>query len=190
MSTSQSTSPSLLERLRQTTDQEAWTRFVDVYTPLLLTWVRRLKVSNQDRGDLVQDIFRELLKSLPQFRYDPSMRFRGYLFQVTRAKVNDHFRQLARAAPTLGVDVPQSDDSDPLQEWIEQDYNAQVFRRASQLIVKDFDEVTALAFHRYMIEEQAPAAIAAQLGISTDSVYQARVRVLRRLREEFGDLFR
>ena len=189
MSTSQSTSPSLLERLRQTDDREAWFRFVDLYTPLLLTWVRRLRVMNQDRADLVQDVFRELIKVLPKFQYDPSMRFRVYLFQIARAKVSDHFRRSANAEPTCDIDAQQLSAPDFSPEWIEQDYNAHIFRRAAQLIAKDFDVATAKAFHRYMIEGEAPATVAADLGISTDSVYQARVRVLKRLREEFGDLF-
>jgi len=189
MSTNPSTPPSLLERVRSTDDCEAWYRFVDLYTPLLLFWVRRLGVQNQDRADLVQDIFRELIKALPKFKYDPTLRFRGYLFRVTRAKVADHFRRVAQVATTLDHENQLPGGTDPSEQWIERDYNAQVFRRAVQLIAKDFDAVTAIAFHRYMIEEETPAAIAADMKISTNSVYQARYRVLKRLREEFGDLF-
>ena len=39
-----------------------------------------------------------------------------------------------------------------------------------------------------MIEGQSPAHIAADLGMSVQAVYQAKSRVLRRLRRELGEL--
>ena len=35
-------------------DQEGWTRFVQLYTPLLYFWARRLGLQEQDAADLVQ----------------------------------------------------------------------------------------------------------------------------------------
>src|SRR5687768_3792442 len=45
------TSLTLLERLRQPGDQEAWTRFVQLYTPLLYHWARRAGLQEQDAAD-------------------------------------------------------------------------------------------------------------------------------------------
>ena len=68
---------SLLERLQQPAEQAAWERFVQLYTPLLCQWVRRLGLHGADEADLVQDIFTVLVQKLPEFRYDPHQRFRG-----------------------------------------------------------------------------------------------------------------
>jgi hypothetical protein len=62
------TSASLLDRLRQTADPAAWERFVRLYTPLLCHWARRLGLASQDVEDLVQDVFAVLLRKLPEFR--------------------------------------------------------------------------------------------------------------------------
>ena len=70
------TSVSLLERLRQPADQQAWERFVRLYTPLLYHWARRLGLSSEDAADLVQDVLARLVAQLPQFTYDPGKRFR------------------------------------------------------------------------------------------------------------------
>ena len=51
-----STSASLLERLRHPEQQTAWTRFVQLYTPMLFHWARRLGLQDDDAADLVQDI--------------------------------------------------------------------------------------------------------------------------------------
>lgn len=53
---SQTTSLTLLERLRSPSDQEAWSRFARLYTPLLYYWCRRAGLQEQDSADLVQDV--------------------------------------------------------------------------------------------------------------------------------------
>lgn len=42
------TSITLLERLRQPSDPEAWCHFVELYTPLLYSWSRRLGLQEAD----------------------------------------------------------------------------------------------------------------------------------------------
>jgi RNA polymerase sigma-70 factor (ECF subfamily) len=65
----------LLERLRRPNDQEAWTRFVRLYTPLLFYWGRRCGLQAQDAADLTQDVFTTLYQRLPEFRYDEHRSF-------------------------------------------------------------------------------------------------------------------
>jgi RNA polymerase sigma-70 factor (ECF subfamily) len=64
------TSATLLERLRQPADQEAWARFVRLYTPLPYYWARRVGLQEQDAADLVQEVFAVLFQKLPEFTYD------------------------------------------------------------------------------------------------------------------------
>ena len=92
------TSLSLLERLRQPTERErAWKRFVHLYIPLLYHWTRRLGLSSPDAADLVQDVFALLVRELPRFTYDAGKSFRGWLHTVTLNKWRDLRRR--RAAP-------------------------------------------------------------------------------------------
>src|SRR5262245_57406077 len=70
---------SLLERLRGPEEQAAWTRFVQLYTPLLCHWAKRLGARAEEVSDLVQDVFTVLAQRLPGFQYDPQKRFRGWL---------------------------------------------------------------------------------------------------------------
>jgi len=46
------TSPTLLEKLREPNQGQAWARFVELYTPLLLAWARRIGLQPQDAADL------------------------------------------------------------------------------------------------------------------------------------------
>jgi RNA polymerase sigma-70 factor (ECF subfamily) len=59
-----------------------------------------------------------------------------------------------------------------------------LIRRAAELVRDDFEPKTWQAFWRLAVENQPARDIAADLGMTADAVYQAKARVLRRLREE------
>src|SRR2546421_13117696 len=69
------TPASLLERLRQPAAPAAWNRFVELYTPVLYAWTRRLGLQPADAADLVQDVFTILVQKLPTFQYDKQKSF-------------------------------------------------------------------------------------------------------------------
>src|SRR5437667_388943 len=73
------TSVSLLQKLRRPEHGEAWAEFVELYTPLMLAWARKLGLQDADATDLVQNVFVLLLRKMPEFVYDPSKSFRGWL---------------------------------------------------------------------------------------------------------------
>jgi RNA polymerase sigma-70 factor (ECF subfamily) len=51
----------------------------------------------------------------------------------------------------------------------------------------EFEPRTWQAFWMVVVEGRSPADVAAALGISANSVRQAKSRILRRLRAELGD---
>ena len=50
------TSASLLESLRDASDEAAWNRLVDMYSPLLRNWLRRHNANTGDIDDVVQEV--------------------------------------------------------------------------------------------------------------------------------------
>ena len=93
------TSASLLKRLKERSEQEAWKRFVLLYTPLLCCWAGRLGAQNADADDLVQDVFTLLYQKLPEFTYRPQKSFRAWLRTVLVNKWREGRRR--RLIPTL-----------------------------------------------------------------------------------------
>ena len=91
------TSVSLLQRLRRSQDDDAWRRFVSLYTPLLVAWARKLGVPPHEAGDLVQDVFMRLAQELPRFDYDRGRRFRGWLWTILLNKWRDRRRPFPSA---------------------------------------------------------------------------------------------
>ena len=81
-----STSVSLLRRLREPDHDAAWQRFVDLYAPLIFHWAKNRGLNPTDAADLVQEVLVTLVAKLPEFEYDPTKRFRGWLRTVTRGQ--------------------------------------------------------------------------------------------------------
>jgi RNA polymerase sigma-70 factor, ECF subfamily len=182
------TPASLLEQLRRRGDQAAWERFVQLYTPLLSFWARqRMELAGADADDLVQDVFTVLVEKLPEFRYDPQKRFRGWLWTILVNKARD--RRRALATNVLGAqDVPESPTPDPADELADREYRGYLVRRVLELIQDEFQPTTWQAFWECVTTNQSAAAVGEKLGLSLDAVYQAKSRVLRRLRQDLEGL--
>src|SRR5947207_1974634 len=64
------TSTSLLQRLRDTPDPRDWQRFVDLYRPFLLAFLRRQGAGDADAEDLAQEILAVVVRELPAFEHN------------------------------------------------------------------------------------------------------------------------
>src|SRR5262245_65572743 len=104
------TPATLLDRLRDTPDETAWRRLVQLYTPLLFYWARRCGETENDAADLVQEVFVALVQTLPTFEYDAvGGKFRGWLRTLTLNKLRDRKRRKAREEKALAQRGPEPD---------------------------------------------------------------------------------
>jgi RNA polymerase sigma-70 factor (ECF subfamily) len=185
----ESTSISLLQRLRQPGQADAWDRFARLYTPLLVSWSRlpRYGLQPADADDLVQDVLTNLVQKLPEYTHNPQRGFRRWLRRVFHNKWVDHCRRAGRLPPG-GADGlsalvdPAGDDAEETRE------RQLLLRRALELMQKDFTPTTWKACWQLVAEERPAAEVAAALDITENAVYLAKSRVLRRLRQEMAYL--
>ncbi|OAI46809.1 hypothetical protein AYO44_10765 [Planctomycetaceae bacterium SCGC AG-212-F19] len=182
------TSVSLLERLREPGAKPSWERFVRLYTPLLYYWVRRLNMQEQDAADLVQDVLTTLVQKLPEFQYDPSRSFRAWLRAVTLNRWRNGQRRRPVAALGAGVEELAGDAGEAMDILAEAEYRDYLVGRALRLMRAEFEEQTWKVFWEHVALGRPPAEVGAEFGISVDSVYAAKSRVLRRLRQELDGL--
>jgi RNA polymerase sigma-70 factor (ECF subfamily) len=183
------TSPSLLDRLHQPGEQDAWGHFVQLYTPLLYSWARGLGLQHPDAADLVQDIFTLLVQKLPEFKYDPQKSFRSWLRTVALNKWRDWGRRLRPAVLEPNheafAELTAPEDS---QAFPEAEYRQHLISRALQLMQAELSPTMWKACWEHVVAGRPAAAVAAELGISAGSVYVAKSRVLCRLRQELQGL--
>lgn len=182
------TSASLLERLRQPGEQQAWGRFVRLYTPLLHRWARRLGLDDHAAADLVQEVFALLLRKLPDFNYDQHKRFRGWLWTVTQNVWRTAQRRKTEKTAAGDSGLPEPAVADPAEVHDEEEYRRYLVGRALKLMQAEFQPATWQAFCESVTADAPAAAVAARLGMSVQAVYAAKSRVLRRLREELAGL--
>ncbi len=180
------TRPSLLLRLRDVGDVEAWQDFVRIYAPLVHRFARRQGLQDADAADLTQDIMGEIIRAIRSFEYQPSRgRFRDWLFAITRRRF---FRFQGRRARYQERSVVEGELERLEDDRLEVDWNdafhSRVLRVALQRIQPSFHPHTWRAFERMWLENRSAAETADELSLGIDAVYTAKSRVLKRLSEE------
>jgi RNA polymerase sigma-70 factor (ECF subfamily) len=183
-----------LDRLRLQSDAASWKRFVDLYGPLLSTWLRRQGVQAPDADDLVQEVLGVVVRELPQFRHNRRLgAFRCWLRTILLNRLRAFWRgrhgQPGAVGAAPGPDFEQLEDpqADLSRLW-DQEHDRHVLRRLMELIEPEFAPATWQAFRRVTLDGQSPASAARELGLSVNAVWLAKSRVLRRLRQESQDL--
>jgi RNA polymerase sigma-70 factor (ECF subfamily) len=189
------TSPSLLD-LARAKDEEAWRRLTELYAPLIFRWCRQGGLGDADAADVCQEVFSAVHAGLGSFRREKKGAFRCWLRSITRTKIIDlHGRRppgVAEGGSTAQerlaqVEAPLPSDPPEAAEDEETDTGL-LYRRALDLIRRDFEEATWQAFWKVVVEGRPPKDVATELGQKRGTVDSAKYRVLKRLREELRDL--
>lgn len=189
------TSATLLERLRDPRDAEAWGRLNDLYAPLIRMWADRLNVRGADADDLVQEVMAVVVRRFPEFVHpERPGAFRGWLRAIAAncARTVWRDRKLAPTAPG-GTDFGSylarlEDQSDDLaREW-DREHDIHVARRMLERVRGDFEEKTWELFRGFVLDGRTADEVAAAHATTPNAVYIAKSRVLARLREEAGGL--
>jgi RNA polymerase sigma-70 factor (ECF subfamily) len=141
----------------------------------------------------MQEVFAALARAIHTFDTAAHGRFRGWLWTITRNKIRDHYRRSANQPEARGGDTALRDLAVLPDQWDDDDSDLTrnevraLYHRALELIRNDFQPQTWQAFWLTAVEGQATDEVARRLKLSTNSVRQAKSRVLRRLRAELGD---
>jgi len=188
-----SISSTLLERVKADRP-EAWTRLVTLYGPVVYRWCRQAGAARDDAPDLVQEVFAAVAQHVGSFRRDrPGDSFGAWLRTVTRNVVRTHFRsRRGQATARGGTDAQEQlhQVPEPLEAGDPREVADLVLPIGLELLRAEFESRTWEAFRRVAIEGQPSARVAMDLGMSIESVYQAKSRVLRRLRQELDGLLK
>src|SRR5437868_7245697 len=103
MTDSTPTHPSLLLRIRDSGDRQAWAEFVDVYAPLVYGFARKHGLQDADAADLTQEVLHAVSAAIGRLDYDPQRgSFRSWLFTVVRRRLENALRRQRREARGCG----------------------------------------------------------------------------------------
>lgn len=189
------TSATLLDRLKNAHDADAWSRLVELYSPLIRGWAERLNVRGADADDLVQEVMAVVVRRFPEFVHpEKPGAFRGWLRAIAAncARTMWKNRKVRPTAPG-GTDFGSylarlEDPADDFARAWEREHDLHVTRKLLERLKGDFEDRTWQMFARFVLDGLSAEEVAAETGTTPNAVYIAKSRVLSRLREEAGGL--
>jgi RNA polymerase sigma-70 factor (ECF subfamily) len=184
-----STSESLLLRLKSAEDQQAWSKFVELYTPLIFYWARRIGLQTNDAADLAQDVLTLIFEKLSAFDYQSGKSFRGWLRTVTLNRFRQQLRKKSIGAkPVTQSVLGQIADPAAAESTWDLNYQQSLVSRAMELLRPEFQPQTWAAVKQYVFDGDPAAVAAKKNGISIWTVYAGKARLMTRLREQLDGL--
>lgn len=186
---------SLLIRLRQPGNQEAWREFASLYEPLIYRLAARKGFQHADAQDLLQDVLAAIARGIDRLEIGEGKgRFRGWLFRISRNLIVNALEKRERLVLGSGdSDICERLAQEPALSAQEQtayvlEFRRELFHWAARSIRQEFQPTTWTLFWRTSIVGDPIADTARELGLSLGAAYAARCRVLARLRKKIEEL--
>ncbi len=188
---------SLILRLSKPTDVQAWQEFSDVYAPALYSLARRRGLQPADAEDVAQETLFAVARAIERFEPNRERaRFRTWLARIARNMIADFcagklkrpLTQLISDSWLQSAGNASHRSADPIDDEFSQEYRSALFQLAARRVQARVSEITWRAFYQTSIESLPPVDVAKQLGMPLGTLYVARCRVLKLLREEVQDL--
>lgn len=184
----------LLGRLRlRPDDPAAWAEFVEHYGPKVLAWCRAWQIQDADARDVAQTVLLKLAVRLREFEYDPSQSFRAWLKTVTHRAWHDLAVKNGRPGRGSGDTgaferLNEVEARESLSRCLEEAYDQELLREAMGRVRLRVETRTWDAFRMLALDGLSGAEVALKLGMKVASVYVARSKVQRLLRDEIARL--
>lgn len=184
-----STSASLLERIRHDPAASQWQTLVEIYDPLIRSWLKRQSVLASDADDLVQEVLTVVARRLKDFEHNGRTgAFRNWLRTVTVNCVRDFWRSKKREHAASGqvqdlLDQLTDPHSGLSQNW-DQEHDRYVTKLLLSRLRGEFEPTTWQAFERVALDGTPAAQVATELNLTVNAVFIAKSRILARLRQE------
>lgn len=190
------TRPSLILRVRDASDADAWDQFAALYRPVIVRLARRKGIQSADAEDLAQQVLLSVSGAIERWQPDQQRaRFRTWLQTIVRNAILNALQRRAPDQPMGGDQASaafearnaiRSDDRDVLQD----EYRRELFRQAAQQIRSEFADDTWDSFWKTAVEGLDIEAVSTLSGRTRGSIYASRSRVMKRLREAIEEFER
>jgi RNA polymerase sigma factor (sigma-70 family) len=188
MTQAPTTHSSLLLRLRDVRDEEAWGHCVQLYAPLVYQYARRHGLQDADSADVAQEVLRALMADaarLNQIHRQGSLR--AWLFTVAHHKVYDLQARCRRPGQGSGdsavAALLQEQPDRGQQDLWERDYRQRLFAWAAEQVRGRCSPNAWQAFWLTAVEGASAQDVATRLGLTVAAVYLAKSRTMARLKE-------
>jgi len=182
------TTTTLLERLAESDNRDAWTRLVSRFRRPIESFALEMGVAPREAEDTTQETLAAFVEAFRRGKYDRSQgRLSSWLFGIAHRQCLAQRRRAARhpAAPA------ESERPEPIAEAVwERLWDRFLLEKSLDAARREFSAPTFRAFELVALEDATPADAATALGVDIKTIYNAKHRVAKRLREIATDLER
>lgn len=181
----QPTRATLLARIRDNRDTEAWGEFYSLYGPLLFRYARARGLSEDDAEEVRAKCYESIVKNIAKFEYDRSRgSFKAWLRTLVNRRVAELWRK-RREQQADSATLRQRAADDPTPEDIfDRQWKRQHIRYCVERVREQVAENTYKAFCMIVLDGKSVADACSALDMNANQVYQAKSRVLRRVRDQ------
>ena len=188
------TRSTLLARVQSPDNREAWEQFVLTYRPVIYRMARKRGMQDADAQDLAQAVLMRVAGAIDKWeKTDPTTRFRHWLRRVAKNAIITALTRSPKDAAVGGTNVQdllgeQPEVSTDVEQELALEYLREQYHRAAAIVQTDVTVETWRAFELSVIDGIPCDQVAELIGKSTGTVYAARSRVMRRLRDQVQQL--
>jgi RNA polymerase sigma factor (sigma-70 family) len=180
----------LIQRLKNPKDAEAWKQFYQFYWEVITGWAQRAGCDYARAQDIFQETMICLMRKLQKFDYDPQQgSFRALLKIITISRVKDMFRREGRYALMETEDVPEQQVNKNQTDQDDIIWTQSILRQALRRCYAKIDQTTYKSFCLYVLDNLPINEVCQRLdNIRPGTVYQQKSRLLQMLENEFFKL--
>lgn len=177
----------LLDGLHDSNNRAAWDEFDRRYRPILIAFLRRMGLDETDAADVAQDTLTCFVQDYRARKYVREQgRLRSWLIGIARCRLADLRRLKGRRRERRGESaiegLPNDSDADAI--WEAEKRRVMFLQAVAELReTTRFNERTIQAFERVVLRHEPVEYVSAELGLSAQEIYNAKNRVVERLRE-------
>lgn len=183
------TRASLLIRIRNRDDVDAWAQFHDLYGPLLYRYARARGLKREDIEDIRATCYEAIVRQIQDFRYDPAKgRFKAWLRTLVDRRITDLLRR-RREHQAASQTLQRLPAREPPPEAIwDQQWARQHLKYCVEQVRGEVSPRTFKIFSLLVLRGRPVGEICGELGVAPNLVYKARQRVLERVREKMREI--
>lgn len=202
------TRASLLNRLKDQSDQASWQEFFDIYWRLIYGVAMKAGLDDPEAQDVVQETVISVAKNVGEFRYDPKVcSFKTWMLRLTRWRILDRLRRREREAAGLGRRIHLDHDGNAaashqaadrtstldrlpastgidLEKLWDEEWRKTTMEAALRAVRNRISPEQYQVFDLYALKGLPVAQVARLVGVSIPRVYLAKHRVAALLKAE------
>jgi len=186
------TRSSLLQRVKNTDDQDSWREFYDIYRGLIFAFARKAGLTVEEAEEAVQETLIATSRHLPKFRYNPKVcSFKTWLLNLAQWRVKDQLRKRRRRGPDLHEETSEetaSLESNQLETIWDEEWRTAWLQATFTTIKTEISPKQWQIFDLYVLKEWAPGDVARTLRVNIARVYLVKHRISALLKKRMNQL--